>query len=272
MSAAGSAPPKVRVQHVDLEGDPRGIRRASQGVEESALSRWHEFIPMAVIGKLQARILGGLADAVEDLSGLQRILARERVPLVIDPGTDDPRRAEALRLLEGTRRRIAQLAKPGVRRLTPEAGLVERGTKLRERVLVEASCLDLAEAHRTDLRQRAGQVLWQLRPKAPELEADGAAQGRSDVLAQAGGSPEGPQRQGANTSGQSGQDSSSGRHAVPPSNWAYKGTVPLTRGTGTVPLTLYFTHRYVLLAGSGDRLYRVPGTRIATDHHDAPRR
>ena len=44
MSAAGSAP-RVRVQHVDLEGDARGIRRACQGVEESALGRRHELAP-----------------------------------------------------------------------------------------------------------------------------------------------------------------------------------------------------------------------------------
>ena len=187
---------------------------------------------MAVIGKLQARILRGLADAVEDSSGLQRILARERVALVIDPGTDDPGRAEALRLLEGAGCRIAQLAKPGVRGLTPEARLVERRAKLRERVLVEAGRLDLAEAHRTDLRQRAGQVLWQLGPETPELEADGAAQGRGDLLAEAG-SLKGLQRQGAKASGKRGQDGSSGRHTAPRSNWAYKVDCPLTRATGT---------------------------------------
>src|SRR5262245_57742268 len=103
------------MEDVDLKRHPRGIRRAGNRVEQRALGGRHELVAMTVVRELEARVLGRLADAVEHVGRLQRVLARELVVLVIDPGADDPSSTKALRLVEGGGHAITQRAESGMR-------------------------------------------------------------------------------------------------------------------------------------------------------------
>ena len=202
------------MEHVDLERPPRRVGGAGQGVEERRGRpgcRGHELVPVAVIGEAQAGIAGGLAETVEGLRRLRRVVTGERAA-VRDPRADDRARSERLHLGERARGIVAQSLEAHVGGLAAKARRVESGPKLRHRVVPETRPFHFAESEPPHPGQRSGQVLGQILAQAPELEADGAVQRTLDLRrVRRPGAPD-PDRAGPQARGHDGEEVSPGGH------------------------------------------------------------
>ena len=118
----------------------------------------HELEVVVVVGKLQSRLAGHLAGAIEHLRGA---LPRPRLipDRLVNPRIDDERVADGAAVFDDLWKLVREQVVADVGRRRGQPVLRERRLHFLRRLVEVAGELDLLVAERRDLRQRAVEVL-----------------------------------------------------------------------------------------------------------------